>query len=95
MNSSKTAAGESYKLEKNINDLKNEIKSTCKKIGRDMRDITIIAATKYASAEQVDLVSGLGLNNFGENRADQLKEKYSMGRYFIDLEELYEKIYKG
>jgi len=80
MNSSKTAAGESYKLEKNINDLKNEIKSTCKKIGRDMRDITIIAATKYASAEQVDLVSGLGLNNFGENRADQLKEKYSMAK---------------
>ena len=77
MKSSNIRTEEVLKLEKNIAGLKNEIDRTCKKIGRDMKSITIIAATKYASAEQVSTVSSLGLNNFGENRAEQLEEKYS------------------
>jgi pyridoxal phosphate enzyme (YggS family) len=73
-------AGKEYKLEKNITDLKNEIYRTCRKTGRNMEDIKIIAATKYASAEQVGIISGLGIKDFGENRTEQLEEKYSMAK---------------
>lgn len=68
---------EGDRLRRNIDNLKKEIDATCKKIGRDSRDITIIAATKYASAGQVKSVYNLGIRNFGENRADQLEEKYN------------------
>ncbi len=78
MKSRKILTEEKYKIEKNITSLKNEIYRTCRKTGRDMEDVKIIAATKYASAEQVSIISGMGIKNFGENRAEQLEEKYSM-----------------
>ncbi|MFA5015106.1 MAG: YggS family pyridoxal phosphate-dependent enzyme [Actinomycetota bacterium] len=68
---------EAERLRRNINNLKKEIDTVCKKIGRDSRDIKIIAAAKYASAGQVKSVYDLGIRNFGENRADQLEEKYN------------------
>jgi len=68
---------ESDRLRRNIDNLKKEIELTCKRIGRESRDITIVAAAKYASAGQVKSVYDLGIINFGENRADQLEEKYN------------------
>src|SRR4030043_237288 len=68
---------ESDRLRRSIDNLKKEIELTCKKIGRESRDITIVAAVKYASAGQVKSVYDLGIKNFGENRADQLEEKYN------------------
>lgn len=78
MKSSDNLIEEADKLKKNINNLKIEIDRVCKKIGRSARDISIVVATKYASARQIKLISNLGLRNFGENRADQLEEKYSV-----------------
>lgn len=65
------------RLKNNIVNLKKDIENTCKKAGRDISKVTIVAATKYASPEQVKLIYKLGINNFGENRAEELKEKYS------------------
>jgi pyridoxal phosphate enzyme (YggS family) len=78
VNGEKNTAGQEQKLRENIKYLKKEIYNTCMEAGRDVDDITIIAATKYASAEQVRLLSGLGVGDFGENRAEELKEKYDM-----------------
>ena len=69
---------EGKRLERNINKLREEIEKTCRKIGRSAPDITIIVATKYASSQQVKLIYKLGINNFGENRADELMEKYNV-----------------
>jgi len=60
---------------KNISALNDRVKQACIKAGRDPGDITVIAATKYVGPESVRIISGLGINNFGENRADQLLEK--------------------
>lgn len=68
---------ETEELKRNINNLKKEIDAICRKIGRDNSDIKIIAASKYASAGQVKSVYDLGIRDFGENRADQLEEKYN------------------
>lgn len=77
MENSGNLIGEAESLKRNINNLKDEMDKICKKIGRSSKDISIIAATKYASAGQVKLIYNLGLRNFGENRADELEEKYS------------------
>ena len=76
MENSGKLIGKTEKLKRNINNLKDEMDKICKKIGRSSKDISIIAATKYASAGQVKLIYNLGLRNFGENRADELEEKY-------------------
>ena len=77
MENSGNLIGETEKLKRNINNLKDEMDKICKKIGRSSKDISIIAATKYASAGQVKLIYNLGLRNFGENRVDELEKKYS------------------
>ncbi|MDY0027640.1 MAG: YggS family pyridoxal phosphate-dependent enzyme [Candidatus Humimicrobiaceae bacterium] len=65
------------RLKKNIDNLREEVKKTCNKAGRNVSDVKIVIATKYASLQQVKLLYTLGINNFGENRADELVEKYN------------------
>jgi pyridoxal phosphate enzyme (YggS family) len=78
VNGKKIMTEQEHRLRENISSLKKEIYNACKEAGRDANDITVVAATKYASAEQVRLISGLGIRDFGENRAEELKEKYHM-----------------
>lgn len=78
MKSSDNLVEEADRLKRNIDNLKNEVEIICKKVGRSSGEVSIIVATKYTSARQVKLVYDSGLKNFGENRADQLKEKYSV-----------------
>ena len=59
----------------NIIQLKNQIEKACEKSGRDPGEVTIIAATKYTGPAGVKLISELGIDNFGENRSDELLEK--------------------
>lgn len=63
------------RFRKNIEDLKEQVKLTCKRAGRNPQEITIIAATKYTDPEGVCMINELGIKHFGENRADELLEK--------------------
>ena len=57
---------------RNVEKLKNEIGQVCKLSGRNPDDILTVAASKYADAEQLKQVLELGINHFGENRAEEL-----------------------
>jgi PLP dependent protein len=63
------------KYRKNISSLKKDVKDACRKSRRSSEEITIIAATKYVGPEGVDMVYRSGINNFGENRSDELSYK--------------------
>jgi len=63
---------------RNVEKLKNEIGQVCKLSGRNPDDILIVAASKYADAEQLKQVLELGINHFGENRAEELLKKYDL-----------------
>ncbi len=63
------------KYRENISSLKKDIEEACRNSGRNPEDITIIAATKYVGPEGVALVHRLGINDFGENRSDELLNK--------------------
>ena len=63
------------KYKNNIIGLKRKIGDICRKTDRSPGEITIIAATKYADARSVDIIRGLGIMDFGENRADELIKK--------------------
>lgn len=63
---------------RNVEKLKNEICQVCKLSGRNPDDILIVAASKYADAEQLKQVLELGISHFGENRAEELLKKYDV-----------------
>lgn len=61
-----------------IENLKSDIKDICSRAGRDSNEIIIIAASKYTDAQGITEALELGIRNFGENRADALKEKFAL-----------------
>ncbi|MBN1298295.1 MAG: YggS family pyridoxal phosphate-dependent enzyme [Actinobacteria bacterium] len=60
----------------NIEKLSQEIEASCRFAGRKKEEVLLIAASKYADAKQIKEVHGLGINDFGENRAEDFEEKY-------------------
>jgi pyridoxal phosphate enzyme (YggS family) len=61
-----------------IESLISEIKHVCSKSGRGLDDVTIIAASKYTDAKGITEALKLGIKDFGENRADELTEKFTL-----------------
>lgn len=52
------------------------IEGVAKRSGRDPNDITLVAVSKNFPADAVKEAYSLGIRNFGENRAQELREKY-------------------
>ena len=61
-----------------IENLKSDIKDICTRVGRDISDIKIVAASKYTDAQGISEALRLGIKDFAENRADALAEKYGI-----------------
>ncbi len=77
-------------IEQNIKILKKQIIEIAENAGRNPDDIQIIAASKYANAEQIMEAARAGIRTFGENKAQDfvkkralVKVKYIVGN--IDL----------
>ena len=64
-------------IAKNIDDIKDQINSACKNADRDPDKITLIAVSKKKSYEMIQIAHKKGINNFGENYAQELQEKAS------------------
>ena len=64
-------------LETNINSLELKITKASKTVSRNLGDIFLIAVSKKKSIEHIRKAQDLGINNFGENYAQELEEKAS------------------
>lgn len=64
------------KIDENLPVIKENIRRTCEKCGRNPEDITILAVTKTMDAENINRAIELGLVNIGENRVQELLSKY-------------------
>ena len=62
-------------LKNNIDDIHNRIENACKKAGRE-NDVTLIAVSKTIDAEIINEAAALGERVFGENRPQELRDKY-------------------
>lgn len=69
--------GDFLKNSANIDDLLNKINETCLLCGRNSDDITIIAVTKTIDVEKMKEAKNKGLLNFGENKVQELLNKYN------------------
>jgi hypothetical protein len=65
-------------IERNLEDVKARVAKAALKSGRTIDDIGIIAVTKTIEPERIFRVIDLGFNTFGENRVQELCEKYDI-----------------
>ena len=66
---------------------KRTIKEAVERIRKDIPDgVTLLAATKTVSAEKINYAHSLGINTIGENRVNELLEKYDDLDKDIDLQ---------
>ncbi len=62
-------------MEKNIQNILDRIKEKCIESNRDPSEITLVAVSKQNPIEKIVRVENFGLKDFGENRAQELKQK--------------------
>ncbi|MCD8325985.1 MAG: YggS family pyridoxal phosphate-dependent enzyme [Lachnospiraceae bacterium] len=68
-------------IKANIADLQSRIDRAAAMAGRDPGDITLLAATKMNSAERVQAAIKAGIRVCGENRVQELLDKYGQNAY--------------
>lgn len=60
----------------NLKLLKNDIFEVCKRVGRNVDEIKLIAVSKTFPVEDILTVFNAGQIDFGENKPQEMKEKY-------------------
>jgi pyridoxal phosphate enzyme, YggS family len=68
-------------IKDNIAQVMKRIDDAAKKSGRTISDVTAIAVTKTVEPERILKAVEAGLYNLGENRVQELCEKYDWGRF--------------
>jgi PLP dependent protein len=59
----------------NLAGVQQRIAAACRRAGRRVEDVTLVAVTKTVSPDHVRVAYDLGLANFGENRVQEAHEK--------------------
>jgi pyridoxal phosphate enzyme (YggS family) len=62
----------------NLKNLQERIFETCTACNRDSEEIKLIAVSKFFGIDAIDEANGLGINDFGENKAQELREKHNL-----------------
>ena len=60
----------------NLEEVKKRILSACEKAGRYPKEVTLIAVSKTKPASMIEEAYGAGVRDFGENKVQELCEKY-------------------
>lgn len=63
-------------LKENLKSVEEEIKKSCEKSGRNREDVTLIAVSKTKPVETLQEAYNLGVRVFGENKVQELVDKY-------------------
>ncbi len=65
-------------ISENLADIKMKISESAKKTNRALDDITLIGVTKTIDTGRISELLDLGVSNLGENRVQELLEKYDV-----------------
>ena len=70
-----------YSISENIKRVRGAIAEAASKSGREPGDITLVAASKTRSADEVRQAISAGVDAVGENRVQEMLGKHSQGAY--------------
>jgi len=65
-------------IAENLQLLRESIERKCNDCGRDPNHIRLIAVSKYFGINSINEANNLGVNDFGENKAQDLRDKYDI-----------------
>lgn len=63
-------------LVENYESVLNEVKHSCKKVGRNESEVTLIAVSKTKPISDIEELYRYGVREFGENKVQELCDKY-------------------
>jgi pyridoxal phosphate enzyme (YggS family) len=63
-------------LVENYNRVRREIDEACKRVGRDPKDVLLVAVSKTKPLSDIEELVAAGVNDFGENKVQELCQKY-------------------
>lgn len=67
-------------IKSNYAEILKRISDACRKSGRSLDEITLIAVTKTVGLEEINILTSLGIANFGENRIQDAEKKILLCR---------------
>ncbi len=62
-------------MKENLANIEQQITEACERVGRDPKDVRIVAVTKYVTEERTREALAAGVQHFGENRVEGGVEK--------------------
>lgn len=65
-------------IEKNLNSIYENIKTNCKKVNREFKDIKLLAVAKNHPPKKIIRALKAGQKTFGENRVQELLDKHEL-----------------
>lgn len=63
-------------IKENVEDIRRRITEACTRAERDPSEVTLIAVSKTRTAEEVMAAAACGIKDFGENKVQEILEKY-------------------
>lgn len=63
-------------IQERYKEVREKIDETCKRVGRDPSEVTLIAVSKTKPLNDIEKLIEINVNDFGENRPQELKEKF-------------------
>ena len=65
-------------IAENIKHLRERITAKCVEFKRDSKEIKLIAVSKFFGVDAINEANRLGITDFGENKAQELRDKYEI-----------------
>ena len=65
-------------IKENYLDVQKKVVAACERAGRDPKEVTLIAVSKTKPVSMIEELLPLGVVDFGENKPQELKEKYEV-----------------
>ncbi|UCH64854.1 MAG: YggS family pyridoxal phosphate-dependent enzyme [Ignavibacterium sp.] len=65
-------------IAENLQRLKEKIITRCEASNRNSNDIRLVAVSKYFGFDAIGEANNLGITDFGENKAQELRDKYQL-----------------
>ena len=65
-------------LSDNLREVEDRIRRACERSGRKREDVTLVAVSKTKPASMVQEAFDLGLRDFGENKPQELRDKFDV-----------------
>ena len=62
----------------NLQKLLSRINGRCKVSGRDVKEVKLVAVSKFFGINAINEANELGITEFGENRAQELRDKFEI-----------------